>query len=70
MRRHARPVDAHAWANWIRSDCPVLGAIRCSDPADVYDSEFRRWAGLQPVHLCQLRELARQQAHETRQAAA
>ena len=65
----SRRADAHAWANSIRIIYPeTFGIAACDDPADVYDSVFRRWMRLRPIHLCQLRELARRQAAESRQA--
>lgn len=62
--RRARPrsTDAHAWANWIRTASPELfGGTHCADPADEYDSPFRRAMRLPAIHVCQLRELARRQ---------
>lgn len=62
-------LTAHGWANYIRLSHPAtFGGIHCGDQADVHDSEFRRWARMRPVHLCRLRELARRQAAESRQA--
>lgn len=53
--------DAHAWANRIREADPRFGAPTCGDPADVYQSPFRRAVGLPPVHVCILRDIARDQ---------
>jgi len=53
--------DSRAWANQIRHNNPTLGPADCGDDSDVYDSEFRRHAGRGPVHLCLLRERAREQ---------
>ena len=58
-----RDASAHAWAEYTRQASPgVFGMSHCGDPSDVYDSPFRRWAGLPPVHLCRLRQLAREQS--------
>lgn len=58
-----RTANAHAWAEHIRQQNPaIFGASHCDDPADLYTSEFRRWARLPAIHLCRLRELAREQA--------
>jgi hypothetical protein len=40
------------------------GHIHCGDDGDIYDSEFRRTAGIRRRHECQLRQLAREQARE------
>ena len=67
-RRHPSQIaDARAWAERIRQ-AGTFGTGHCGDPADVHDSEFRRWARLGPVHHCRLREIARRQAAETRLA--
>jgi hypothetical protein len=64
-----RPPDAHAWAGAIRILYPdTSGITACDDPDDIYDSEFRRFARLRPIHRCILRELARRQAAEARLA--
>jgi hypothetical protein len=46
-----------------------LGHTGCGDDSDVYDSAFRRTVRLKPRHECQLRELAREQAHQAAKVA-
>jgi hypothetical protein len=58
-RAEQRARTAYHWAEKIRQDLGHGGF--CADPADVYDSEFRRFAGLRPIHLCRLRQLATEQ---------
>ncbi len=63
-REQRRAITAHSWAERIRRDLGLAGM--CTDPQDVYDSEFRRFARLGKTHLCRLRKLAREQLAERR----
>lgn len=60
--------DARFWASHARQllgERPVIGPPRyCTDPADIYNSPFRRAQNLGPIHQCQLRQLAAQQIKE------
>lgn len=56
--------DVHAIAERIRQTLGVRST--CGNHADVFTSEFRRTAGYQPVHLCQLREMAAEQVAQAR----
>lgn len=56
--------DSHTWAEKIRANDPRFGRSHCPDQGDLYASEFRRMSGLQPVHECELRQLAAEQLAE------
>jgi hypothetical protein len=53
--------DAHAAANKIRAADPRFGENHCEDKGDIFESPFRRFQGLGPVHICVLRKRAREQ---------
>jgi len=66
-RNDSEIADGPGWANQIRqSDPATFGPPACGDNSDWYDSKFRRQARLGRVHICVLRERARQQAAEFR----
>lgn len=56
--------DPHGHAERIRRMLGIRPA--CPDEDDRYESPFRRVAGYHPVHLCQLRQIAAEQAAESR----
>ncbi len=63
-REQRRAITAHSWAEKIRRDLGLAGI--CTDSADIYNSEFRRFARLGSIHLCRLRKLAQEQVAERR----